>query len=510
MYTIEEKQKAVESYIKYGKKSTKVVRDLGYPSVRAIRQWYLEYLSDEGFQPRKNRKSKYSAEQRQIALDHYFEHGCCLAHTIRELGYPSSDQMRKWIYEDCPEIKENAIKYIKNKSFCFEEKVAAVLQVSSGNKTGIGVSQELGVSRGRLYQWRDQLLGNGDDATLKTKRVKKTDENRDKLLSEIETLQQQVHQLRLEQDILKKANELLKKDQGINLDILTNPEKANLIDALKDIYALSELRNQLNIAKSTYHYHKAQLLSPEKYMELRTMMKTVFHENRGVYGYRRIHAALRHTGIVVSEKVIRRIMSEEKLIVPYKKKKRYKSYIGEITPAVPNLIKRKFHAEKPNEKWLTDITEFQIPNAKIYLSPIIDCYDGMVISWSTSTVPDAKLVNSMLKNAISKLPKGATPIIHSDRGGHYRWPGWINLMKSANLPRSMSKKGCTPDNSACEGFFGRLKNEMFYNRSWENVTPEVFIRNLDEYIHWYNERRIKISLGNRSPMEYRVAMGGVA
>ena len=173
MYTIEEKQKAVESYIKYGKKSTKVVRDLGYPSVRAIRQWYLEYLSDEGFQPRKNRKSKYSAEQRQIALDHYFEHGCCLAHTIRELGYPSSDQMRKWIYEDCPEIKENAIKYIKNKSFCFEEKVAAVLQVSSGNKTGIGVSQELGVSRGRLYQWRDQLLGNGDDATLKTKRVKK-------------------------------------------------------------------------------------------------------------------------------------------------------------------------------------------------------------------------------------------------------------------------------------------------------------------------------------------------
>ena len=125
-------------------------------------------------------------------------------------------------------------------------------------------------------------------------------------------------------------------------------------------------------------------------------------------------------------------------------------------------MKRNFHASKPNQKWLTDITEFIIPSGKIYLSPIIDCFDGMVVSWTIGRSPSAELVNTMLDIAISKLKPEERPIVHSDRGSHYRWPGWIKRMKNAKLKRSMSKKGYSPDNSACEGFFGRLKNEMFY------------------------------------------------
>jgi len=118
-------------------------------------------------------------------------------------------------------------------------------------------------------------------------------------------------------------------------------------------------------------------------------------------------------------------------------------------------------ANRPNEKWLTDITEFSIPAGKVYLSPMIDCFDGMPVSWRISVSSNGELVNGMLEDAIIVLSAGEKPTIHAERGCHYRWPGWIQRMDQTQLRRSMSRKGCSPDNSACEGFFGRMKNEMF-------------------------------------------------
>ncbi len=141
------------------------------------------------------------------------------------------------------------------------------------------------------------------------------------------------------------------------------------------------------------------------------------------------------------------------------------------------------------------ITEFQLPAGKVWLSPVVDCFDGKVISWSLSTRPDAELVNTMLDSAVETLNAGERPVIHSDRGGHYRWPGWLERVNAAGLIRSMSRKGCSPDNAACEGFFGRLKTEMYYGRKWSGITPEKLMQHVDAYIRWYNERRIKLSLG---------------
>lgn len=200
-------------------------------------------------------------------------------------------------------------------------------------------------------------------------------------------------------------------------------------------------------------------------------------------------------------------MREEGLEVSVKKRRKYSSYQGEISPSVSNELQRDFHADKPNEKWLTDITEFAIPAGKVYLSPILDCFDGMVPYWTIGAVPDASLVNGMLDQAISGLGEGEHPLIHSDRGCHYRWPGWIERMSQAGLKRSMSKKGCSPDNSACEGLFGRIKNEMFYNKNFTGVSIQEFIDILNDYLIWYNEKRIKISLGNMSPREYRQSLG---
>ena len=234
---------------------------------------------------------------------------------------------------------------------------------------------------------------------------------------------------------------------------------------------------------------------------------SLFRENRGVYGYRRLHQALKQEGIILSEKVVRQIMKDENLVVFGAKQKKYSSYLGEITPEVENVLCRNFHADNPNEKWLTDITEFALPEGKLYLSPLIDCFDGLVVNWTVGRSPNAALVNTMLDQAIAVLPEEQRPIIHTDRGCHYRWPGWIERMERAGLTRSMSQKGCSPDNSACEGFFGRLKNEMFYGRSWVGISLDDFVRELDDYINWYNSKRIKLSLGGVSPLEYRHKLG---
>jgi transposase InsO family protein len=237
-------------------------------------------------------------------------------------------------------------------------------------------------------------------------------------------------------------------------------------------------------------------------------MAAVFESNHRCYGYRRMRAALGRQQVFLSEKVVRRLMRQACLTVAATKRRRYRSYLGEISPAPENLLNRDFQAGNPNEKWLTDITEFQIPAGKVYLSPMIDCFDGLVVSWSIGTRPDAGLVNTMLDAAIETVVNHDTrPIVHSDRGAHYRWPGWLSRIGDSKLIRSMSRKGCSPDNAAYEGFFGRLKTELFYPRDWRTTSIDQFIQAVDAYIRWYNEKRIKISLGSLSPLEYRASLG---
>ena len=295
---------------------------------------------------------------------------------------------------------------------------------------------------------------------------------------------------------------------GINRQSLTNREKTQLVDALRPTYAVAELLYEVGLPRSSYFYHRARLQVADKYVEARHVMTDIFERNYRCYGYRRMRASLTHQSVNISEKVVRRLMKQECLVAATSKRRRYGSYLGEISPAPENVLNRDFSASAPNEKWLTDITEFQIPAGKVYLSPMIDCFDGMVVSWSIGTRPNAELVNTMLDAAVEKITaSGDRPVVHSDRGGHYRWPGWLSRIAEAKLVRSMSRKGYSPDNAACEGFFGRLKIEMFFSRDWLSTTIEEFVATLDAYIRWYNDARIKISLGFRSPVEHRRSLG---
>lgn len=230
-----------------------------------------------------------------------------------------------------------------------------------------------------------------------------------------------------------------------------------IIDALRDKYSLSLLLKRMNISKSSYCYQHKIIHSEGKYEAITKIISQLFHENDSRYGYRRIHALLKKQNTILSEKIIRRIMKENHLVVKIKKAKKYSSYMGEITKAAENVINRDFHADRSNQKMLTDITEFSIPAGKVYLSPIIDCFDGMVSAWKISAKPNAELVNSMLDEYNKTLKNGEKPITHSDRGAHYRWPEWISRMDSYGFVRSMSKKCCSPDNFCMRRIF--WKNE---------------------------------------------------
>ena len=324
-------------------------------------------------------------------------------------------------------------------------------------------------------------------------------------------LEERIRRLELENDILRGAVDLLKAG---SLGSMSNMEKTALIDKLRleSDRPLRELTGSLRISKSSYEYCRAKLRAKDRHAQLRIDIRRIFDGAGGTRGYRYVHNELREGGVVVSEKVVRRLMAEEGCKVAYlKRKRRYNSYKGEISDAPPNLVERNFHADAPNELWLTDITEFKLPSEeKAYLSPVIDCYDGLVVAWRIGRRPNAALANGSLEDACGTLSPGQHPVCHSDRGCHYRWPGWIGICEGNGLVRSMSKKGCSPDNSACEGFFGRLKNEFFYHRDWSGVAVDSFMELLNEYIVFYNERRKKQSLGWMSPRQYRSSKGLVA
>ena len=510
MYSREKRMKAIELYIKYDKSAAAVIRELGYPSRKLLPRWYKAYLIEQEtgiVRDRYSRSPKYSTEQKDAAIKHYLEHGRSLVRTIRALGYPCRDTLWEWCKEMVPGARKRRVSGVK---YTKEQKLDGVIALGSRSGSAKAVAKEYGVSREMLYSWKNDLLGKEGRTIVSKKKERPLPDDKDTLLSEIESLKKQVYRLQLEKDVLEATVEIVKKDPGVDQKKLTNKEKALLVGTLINKYPLKELLKYVGMARSSYFYHRKISALPDKYETLRHLIIRLFVENKRCYGYRRIYGALEQAGLRVSEKIIQQIMAENQLVAISKRKKKYSSYQGESTPAAPNLIARNFHADAPNTKWLTDITEFHIPAGKVYLSPIVDCFDGLLPSWSIGTSPDADLVNSMLDAAVLTLNPEEQPIVHSDRGAHYRWPGWLDRMKAARLTRSMSQKGCSPDNAACEGLFGRIKNEMFYNRSWAGVSIEEFIDILDEYLHWYNEKRIKISLGALSPLEYRRSLGLVA
>lgn len=223
-------------------------------------------------------------------------------------------------------------------------------------------------------------------------------------------------------------------------------------------------------------------------------------ENKARYGYRRIAIELKNRGLILNHKTVLKLMNEQGLYCKIRRKK-YSSYRGEVNKAAPNIIQRNFTANRPNEKWTTDITEFALLGQKVYLSPILDMYNSEIVSYSISFSPNMKFIHEMLNKAFIKIPDNSGLVFHSDQGWHYLQKAYTERLRAKGIKQSMSRKGNCLDNSIMENFFGLLKSEMFYGEKFDSI--QDFIKQLEEYIGYYNYQRIKVKLKGLSPVNYR-------
>jgi putative transposase len=269
---------------------------------------------------------------------------------------------------------------------------------------------------------------------------------------------------------------------------------------LRHEFDLEMLLNQTNMARSSFYYHQKQSDLPDKYLEIKGLIKSIYNQHKGRYGYRRITDELQNRAIIINHKTVLRLMKllGLKSIIRVKK---YKSYRGENGKIAPNILERKFKAEAPNQKWATDITEFNISGNKLYLSPIIDLFNQEIVSYELTERPVFNQVATMLKKAFKKIPNNTNLMLHSDQGWQYQMKRYQCLLKEKGIIQSMSRKGNCLDNAIIENFFGILKSEMFYTQKFKSI--EQLKKEIDKYIIYYNNERIKSNLNKMSPIKYR-------
>jgi transposase InsO family protein len=272
------------------------------------------------------------------------------------------------------------------------------------------------------------------------------------------------------------------------------------VQALRDQHPVAALLKVAGLARSTFYYQLKVLEGGDRHAELKTRIRTVYEHHKGRYGYRRIAATLRQSGQIVNHKTVQRLMGQLKLKSLIRAQK-YRSWRGEVGRIAPNLLNREFSVQQPNQKWVTDVTEFNVRGQKLYLSPVMDLYNGEIVAYQMSERPVFELVRTMLKKALAKLGSNENPMLHSDQGWQYQMSAYRRMLEKRGLTQSMSRRANCHDNAAMESFFGTLKSEFFHLNTFESI--DALKAGIKQYIHYYNHKRIKLKLKGLSPVMYR-------
>jgi putative transposase len=272
------------------------------------------------------------------------------------------------------------------------------------------------------------------------------------------------------------------------------------VQALRQQHPMAALLKAAGLARSTFYYQLKVLGTGDRHQELKARIKAVYERHKGRYGYRRITAAIRLAGQRVNHKTVQHLMGQLKL-KSLARVKKYRSWRGEVGRVAPNLMNREFSAQRPNQKWVTDVTEFNVLGQKLYLSPVLDLYNGEIVAYQMNTRPVFELVSGMLRKALAKLGKRDKPMLHSDQGWQYQMDAYRSLLSQSGLTQSMSRKANCYDNAAMESFFGTLKSEFFRLNRFESV--DALKAGIRQYIRYYNHERIKLKLNGLSPVAYR-------
>ena len=382
MHKIEEIKKALNLLDTYDGQLSKTAKALGINRY-TLRSWRDKRKNGEPLISRKrNKSSKWSKVEQEAVIEYYFNHGENITKACRKFGYPSPSSLKSWVKKDKRWTRKHKI-HKKATILNDDDKKKAIVDLVSRDSSAITVANKYNVSRVTLYEWQKELTGEPI--------MKKKDKSKQELEEEIIALRKEHLKLELENKVLKKANEILKKEIGVDYSLLSNKEKTQIVNALKEEYKINELLKIIHLKRSTYFY-EIKRLNFDKYLIIRKIIKEIFFNNYECYGYRRVKQELAKSyGIVISEKVIVRLMKEEKLFVYKPKSKlKYSSYKGEISPQVENIVNRKFIVTKPYKQALTDITEFALKDGKVYLSPLIDCFDGSPITWRIGKSPNSE------------------------------------------------------------------------------------------------------------------------
>jgi putative transposase len=265
-------------------------------------------------------------------------------------------------------------------------------------------------------------------------------------------------------------------------------------------YPVERLLKAVGLARSTYFYQQVALVAVDKYATIKETIKALYIAHDGIYGYRRMTAALHKLGEKINHKTVRRLMCELEMNSQVKIKK-YKSYKGVASQTAPNLLKRRFKAKRARQKLVTDVTEFKCGGRKLFLSPVMDLYNGEILGFEMATRPLYEMVDKMLTKMLAVLKPGDKPLLHSDQGWQYQMETYRQKLKDNKIKQSMSRKGNCHDNASMESFFGLLKSEFFHRKKFASL--EELEEGLTKYIHYYNHDRIKLKLGGLSPVQFR-------
>jgi putative transposase len=317
MFTFEERKKAVELYYKYGKRKAAVLRELGYPDRHTPDQRVREFEATGTYKERYIKtKHKYSRAQEKEVVDYYLEHGRSLKDTIAFFGYPGRTTLKAWIDELSPGTRPVFAGNASMRRYDTANKILSVAELTNRVCAAKEVAESLDVSRNALYFWNKKLeqFINAPMSTRKKDQepsvvissidqakevITRFQNDIERLKEENAQLEKRKHQAELEVAVLEKAAEILKKDQGINLESLANKEKTMVIDALRQSHMLKQLLAALNLSRSSYHYQHSAI-AYDKYVDMRKRLYQSFAESQGSYGYRRLHSEMTKDGTVIS------------------------------------------------------------------------------------------------------------------------------------------------------------------------------------------------------------------
>lgn len=261
-----------------------------------------------------------------------------------------------------------------------------------------------------------------------------------------------------------------------------------------------QLLEYVGLSSSTYYHQVNRLDRPDKDADDKSAIQSFCAVHKGRYGYRRITAVMRKAGTLINHKKVQRLMAEMGLKALVRIK-HYRSFRGGIGRVAGNILRRRFKAKGPNQKWTTDVTEIKVGQEKLFLSPVLDMYNGEIVAYEIGKRPVLDMITSMAKKAFAKLKHREKPLLHSDQGWQYTMPAYQKLLRDRQVLQSMSRKGNCHDNAPIESFFAVLKTELTALEKFD--TFDALKAGIEQYISYYNNDRIKLGLGGLSPVEYR-------